>query len=189
MSNIQAAFLARQFMVERLTGEPVDTSPSTSFNTLITETAPVYGVAPFVLTTIGAGRNLWFGRLGLTSLIQACGISRDGGFPLAVLSTADLDSMGRKNLLVTPSTFAGEIVMSLDFYVAYSSRLPPDGEAMFFAIGDALINSFNTGASYGLMPSGLMYGNESRYQQDNLEFDGTRWIQCIPCAFLFRRVA
>ena len=162
---------------------------SSGFNYQITQTAPIYGVDSFQISDQCTPPSLYLGRYDYPTLKQAMGVNFST--PCAVLSVSKADNSARQNLRVTPSTFSGQIIVSIDFYVVVGPQgnLPPDGEAMFTAVSEALVNTFNTPTSYGLMPPGSTYNNEVMVEQGGMEWQGDRWIQWIPCGLFFYQVS
>lgn len=184
MSLPQIAFVAREFVRQRLEGQ---LGQSTSFNPNHAIAAATYGVAPMVLSTTSNPATLMLGRFKFASLVKAC-MAGQFGFPIVILSIANDDMVGRGAMRVTPSTYSGPIFISIDFWVEHPERIPGDGDAIYCAIEDALMSTFNSPDSYGLMPQGLTYNNEIRVDNGEMEFDGTRWLQLISAFMVFYRI-
>lgn len=180
----QVSYLASNFVKERL----LDTA-NDGFNQLIPGTCVEYGITPFQLSASAATRNLFIGRYNWVTLSKA-GVAIQ--YPMAILSTAKSDSIGRNSLQVTPSTFSGNVIVSLDFWSATEcSSIASNGQAMFQAIEDALAGTFSSDVSYSLVPPGLSYNDEAMVEQGVLEIAATPagaqiFIQQIACTFLFR---
>ncbi len=188
MSTPAITYTASNFVIERL----LDTT-SQGFNELILETTAEYGVTPFQLSDSGAAPNLLVGRFDLPNLIKS---GFQPNYPLCIMSAAKSDTIGRNSLQVTPSTFSGSIIISLDFYMtAPCGSLPRDGQNMYQAVEDAVVGAFSTDVSYALMPQGLTYNDEALVEQGRMEYgplnpaDGPVWVQMIACTLVFRRVA
>ncbi len=183
MSFAQVSYPATNFCATRLQ------DGSIGFNYWMTQTAPFFGVEAFQLSEQAYPPSLVIGRYDYPTLRKAMGANFSS--PCAVLSGAKSDNTGRQNLRVTPSNFSGQIIISLDFYVTSGngSNLPPNGQAMYHAVEAALVNTFNTPLSYGLMPPGTTYNNEVQAEQGAMEFDGVRWVQWIPCGLFFYQVS
>jgi hypothetical protein len=158
------------------------------FNYLIGLTAAAYKVTPFQLSISSTPPTLYLGRYDYPSISLSMGGRIN--FPFAVLSTAKSDSMLSQTMRVTPSTFSGDVPISVDFYITYPyGSLPPSGEAMYHAVEDAFIGTFNTPGAYGAFPSGVVYNNLVIVEQGNMGYEENRWVQLIPCALMFERVA
>ncbi len=179
---VAVSFLVREYCRTRLK------DAISGFNYQITQTAAAYGVVPFTLSDQSTPPSLVMGRYDYPGLTKIFGVEMA---PVAVLSTAKADNSGRQNMRVTPSSFSGQIIISLDVYAVVSQgggNLAPDGEAMYHAIEDALVATFNTPVSYGLMPPGVTYNNEITLEQGIVDSSGGRWLQWIPCSLHFYRV-
>lgn len=175
MPVVQASFIAREFVRERLLDSTI------GFNGLIQQTATTYGVQDFQLSTQSTPPSLWLGRYDLPTLIRA-----GASWPAAVVSTVKVDSRGKLAMRVTPSTYSGPVLISVDFYMVYpSGNFPPDGEAYFSAVEDAMISTFDDAQTYGLLPSGLTYNNEIVVSQGKMEWTENTWIQQIACGLDF----
>lgn len=162
---------------------------SLGFNALINTTAATYGVAPFQLSESGAQTGLLYeGTFNIPALMQA---GAPVVFPCAVLSTAKSNAAGNQAMRVTPSTFSGQVILSLDFYVKYDTGGVPLGESMYHAVEDAVIATFNDPDYYipNPPPPGVTYNNEIAVEQDVMGYSGTYWLQMIPCTLFFYRVA
>jgi len=178
---VQISSVARDFCISRL--EDVNTG----FNYQMNLAAPNYSVSPFTLDHTVTPPTLLLGRYSYAVLKQA-GILYFNA-PFAVLSMAKSDMSGRQTLRVTPATFSGMMIASVDFYIPYAGAFAPDGEAMFHAVEDSFVNCFNSPPqSYAGMPSGLTYNNECIVEQGQMEWDGNRFVQLIPCSLFFYRV-
>lgn len=161
------------------------------FNQLILDSSVTYDVPSFQLSDGGgddcvSGVNLFIGRFELASL-QRAGAGKN--FPLAILSIAKDDAIQRANLQVTPSTYSGMIIVSLDFWVEYpGSNVPLNGEARFHAIEDALISTFDSPATFSMVSQGIAYNNEISIDQGKMELLND-WLQFIGCTLIFRLTA
>lgn len=182
MSFPQVSYPTREFCRNLLKNTTV------GFNYWITQTASSFGVPSFQLSDQSSRPSLYLGRYDYPTLLKS---GANFSTPVAVLSVAKADNTSRQNLSVTPSSYSGQVVVSLDFYIpaASSGSMPPDGEAMYFAIESALVAAFNSPTSYGLMPPGTTYNNEIQVEQGAMEFDGTRWVQWIPVSMFFYQVS
>jgi len=188
MSTPAISFTASNFVLERL----LDTA-NDGFNQLILETTATYGVTPFQLSDSGNAPNLLVGRFDLPSLIKS---GFQPNYPLCIMSVAKSDTIGRNSLQVTPSTFSGSIIVSLDFYVVTDcGSVPADGQSVYQAVEDAVVGAFSTDVSYALMPQGLTFNDEALVEQGRMEFGPLSssgdpvWCQMIACTLVFRRVA
>lgn len=184
MSTPAIAYLAREYVQNRL----LDTS--TGFNALIDLTAVTYSVQAFQLSVSSQPPSLYTGRYDAPTIQTAMGNASSLNYPLAILSVSKLDAIGKQAMRVTPSTFSGQVIVSVDFYVTYPfGSIPPDGEAMFFAVTDALAGAMDARGSFNAVPPGLIYNNEISAEQGVLTWDTSRWLQFIPCGIAFHVVA
>lgn len=180
MSTPSLVFLAEEYVQSRLLDN------TSGFNALIEQTATTYAVQPFTLSIQSAPPSLYLGRYTPEDIQKSVGGASSMNFPLAILSIVNANSIGKQAMRVTPSTFSGSVPMSLDFYVAYPmSSLPPDGNAMFCAVMDAVTGALCGPGAMGTVPAGLAFNNEVLVEQGNMSWDGSRWIQAIPCAINF----
>lgn len=179
---VQTSFTIREFVRERLL------DPAEGFNFFITQAAPSYGVQPFQLSIQSSPPTLWLGRYDLSTLVRQVSAAQ---LPCAILSVAKDDSRGKLALRATPSTFAGTVLVSVDFHIGYPEGAPPpDGEAMFHAVEDAMVNTFNTPTSYGFIPGGVGYNNELIVSQGNMELTNSNgWVQQISFGMDFFLIA
>lgn len=178
--SIGVSALVRQFGVSCIT------DPTLGFNARHPAIAQEYGVEPIKFSAVTSPANLFFGRFDLAQLQRAY---KPDLFPLGVLSVFGSDAIGRQAMRVTPSTFSGSVVLTLDVYLAHNNEVPPDGEAQFFALEDAMVQAFNSEENYQLVPGGVAYNNEIKADQGKMDYDGTRWIQLVSFAMMFNRVA
>lgn len=183
MSVPQTLYLAEQYVVSRLT------DATTGFNYQITQTAPAYGVTPFQLTTTSTPPTLYLGRYDANDIRKAGGATASWNVPFAILSIAKGDATGKQAMRVTPSIFSGLVIVTIDFVVGYpTGSLPPDGNAMFCAIADAMLETMNMQASVNVPPPGIGYNNEMALDQGVMEFDGSRWVLVVPTTILMNLI-
>lgn len=155
------------------------------FNYLLPLYANTYGVKPFTLSKDSKPPNLFTGRFDYATLIRAYGPDL---FPCAVISIFGDDALGRRQMRVTPSEFSGAVWLSVDFWIQYQTADFVDGEAMFFAIECAMIDTFNNQNNYSYVPEGVSYNNEIKIDQGRMMFEEGRFTQLIACSLACNRV-
>ncbi len=181
MANLpQISWVAREFVKGRL----LDNGPLyNGFNSNIQAACDLYGYEEDLTLSVS---NLLLGRIAITNVIRS---TSPNPYPFAVLSIMKSDAMSKLAMKVTPSTFSGAVVLSLDFNIIYrNGKVPVDGESGFFALETAIASCLNSQETYTLMPMGLTYDNELLSEQGPLEWDGTKWTQLNAFAAVFYRV-
>lgn len=161
----QISFVARSFIQERLLDS------DTGFNFWLNFVAQDYpNVESFTLTQ---GTNLFIGAFDADQLDQ----SDDTVYPFCVLSSKKATNQN----VVTPNEFGGVLISTIDFYTGFKKSEPPfDAESLADAIEDAMYETFNNQAYYGLeQGSGLSYNNEMDAVRFPMQFGGENWRQKI----------